>query len=276
MSRAKVLNEIPEDYSEDAANNSIEVDVEAQVADEEVFVEQAEQPQPDPVEPDVPEKYRNKSLSDIVQMHQEAEKLLGKQSSEVGELRGTVDRILQGQLEAQKAPETVQEDDTDFFVDPKTAVNRAIENHPKIREAERYSEEYRKASALQELHTAHPDMRSILSDPKFVEWIGASDFRAKLYRQADQGYDSAAANELLTLWKERMSVASQTEVVEKQARKNQVKAANTGSARGTGQGQRKKVYSRQRLIKLMETDPDGYTKILPDVFLAYQEGRIKP
>ena len=41
MSRAKVLNEIPEDYSEDAANNSIEVDVEAQVADEEVFVEQA-------------------------------------------------------------------------------------------------------------------------------------------------------------------------------------------------------------------------------------------
>ena len=35
----------------------------------------------------LPDKYQGKSTAEIVQMHQEAEKLLGRQSSEVGELR---------------------------------------------------------------------------------------------------------------------------------------------------------------------------------------------
>ena len=37
-------------------------------------------------------------------MHQEAEKLLGKQSSEVGELRKVVDDHIQTQLAQQQAP----------------------------------------------------------------------------------------------------------------------------------------------------------------------------
>ena len=37
--------------------------------------------------PELPEKYREKSLDEIVRMHQEAEKLIGKQAQEVGEVR---------------------------------------------------------------------------------------------------------------------------------------------------------------------------------------------
>ena len=40
----------------------------------------------DPVE-ELPDKYKGKSIQDIVGMHQEAEKLIGKHSGEVGELR---------------------------------------------------------------------------------------------------------------------------------------------------------------------------------------------
>ena len=36
---------------------------------------------------ELPEKYRDKSLDEIVKMHQEAEKLIGKQAQEVGEVR---------------------------------------------------------------------------------------------------------------------------------------------------------------------------------------------
>jgi len=50
-----------------------------------------------PVEDDVPEKYRGKSLKDIVSMHQEAEKLIGRQGSEVGELRKVVDDFIKTQ-----------------------------------------------------------------------------------------------------------------------------------------------------------------------------------
>src|SRR6056297_1952562 len=84
---------------------------------------------------EVPEKYQGKSVKELVAMHQNAEKLLGKQSSEVGELRKVVDSYIQEQLSQQQAPQTQQqydaEDDVDFFVDPEKAVSRAIEKHPK-------------------------------------------------------------------------------------------------------------------------------------------------
>lgn len=40
--------------------------------------------QEQPSAPDVPEKYKGKQLTDLVQMHQEAEKLMGRQGSEMG------------------------------------------------------------------------------------------------------------------------------------------------------------------------------------------------
>jgi hypothetical protein len=226
-------------------------------------------------EPSLPEKYQNKSLQEVVQMHQEAEKLLGKQSSEVGELRGVVDDYIQTQLKQQAPVQQQEEDDTDFFVDPQAAVNRAIENHPKIQEANQVTQRYRKETALAELSKKHPEMDSILKDANFAEWIKSSKIRTQLFVQADQQYDYDAANELFSLWKERASVAQQTVAVEKQARKQQVKSASTGNARGTGQTQRKKQYRRADIIKLMKTDPDRYAALSEEIFQAYAEGRVK-
>jgi len=226
-------------------------------------------------EPSLPEKYQNKSLQEVVQMHQEAEKLLGKQSSEVGELRGVVDDYIQTQLKQQAPVQQQEEDDTDFFVDPQAAVNRAIENHPKIQEANQVTQRYRKETALAELSKKHPEMDSILKDANFAEWIKSSKIRTQLFVQADQAYDYDAADELLSLWKERASVAQQTVAVEKQARKQQVKSASTGNARGTGQTQRKKQYRRADIIKLMKTDPDRYAALSEEIFQAYAEGRVK-
>ena len=227
-------------------------------------------------EPSVPEKYQNKSLQEVVQMHQEAEKLLGKQSSEVGELRKVVDDHIQTQLAQQQAPvQQQEEDDTDFFVDPQAAVSRAIENHPRIREANQVTQNYKKQTALSQLQSKHPEMNTIVQDANFAEWIKGSKIRTQLFVQADQQYDYDAADELFSLWKERASVAQQTVAVEKQARKQQVKSASTGNARGTGQGSRKKVYRRADIIKLMKTDPDRYAALSEEIFQAYADGRVK-
>ena len=230
-------------------------------------------------QPDIPEKYQNKSLEDVVRMHQEAEKLLGKQSSEVGELRKVVDSYIQEQLSQQQAPQTQQqydaEDDVDFFVDPEKAVSRAIENHPKIKEAQEYTQQYKRQTALAQLKGNHPDMEQILQDAKFAEWIKASKVRTQLFVQADQQYDYEAADELFNLWKERQSTVKQTAAVETQARKQQLKSANTGSARGTSEGARKKIYRRADIIKLMRTDPERYQSLSDEIFKAYQEGRVK-
>tara|TARA_R110001592_G_scaffold62816_2_gene192269 strand:- start:2737 stop:3513 length:777 start_codon:yes stop_codon:yes gene_type:complete len=240
----------------------------------EMFSEE-EQVTPEPQEPpSIPEKYQNKSAEELVQMHQEAEKLLGRQSSEVGELRKVVDNYIQTQLTPeQQAPQEVEE--IDFFTDPDKAVDRAIQNHPKIREAEAVTNQYRQSNAMAQLKGKHPDMEAILQDTKFAEWIQASKVRTRLFVDADQKYDHEAADELFSLWKERQNVVQQTAKVEQQARKQAVKAASTGNARGSSESAPKKIYRRADIINLMKTDPNRYAALQPEIMLAYQEGRVR-
>ena len=47
---------------------------------------------------EIPEKYKGKNLEDIVRMHQEAEKLIGRQAQEVGEVRRLADELLKQKL----------------------------------------------------------------------------------------------------------------------------------------------------------------------------------
>tara|TARA_R110001632_G_scaffold16049_1_gene52342 strand:- start:641 stop:1417 length:777 start_codon:yes stop_codon:yes gene_type:complete len=240
----------------------------------EMFSEE-EQVTPEPQEPSpIPEKYQNKSAEELVQMHQEAEKLLGRQSSEVGELRKVVDNYIQTQLTPeQQAPQEVEE--IDFFTDPDKAVDRAIQNHPKIREAEAVTNQYRQSNAMAQLKSKHPDMESILQDTKFADWIEASKIRTRLFVEADQKFDHEAADELFSLWKERQNVVQQTAQVEQQARKQSAKAASTGNARGSSESAPKKVYRRADIINLMKTDPNRYAALQPEIMLAYQEGRVR-
>jgi len=267
MSRATLIDERTEEELE--ATDQLDTQDTVETPEE-------EQPQ----QPEVPEKYHGKSVEDLVQMHQELEKFSGKQSTEVGELRKVVDDYIQTQLSVQQAPQQQQQqddndDDVDFFVDPKTAVSRAIDNHPKIKEAQAYTQQYKQQATLAQLKSSHPEMEQILQDPKFAEWIKGSKVRTQLFVQADQAYDYDAAHELFSLWKERNQVVQQTAQAEKAARKSQVKSANTGNARGTAEGSRRKVYRRADIIKLMRTDPERYQSMSDELLKAYSEGRVR-
>lgn len=248
--------------------------------------EQAEAPsaeeEPEVTEPaveedDLPEKYQGKSASDIARMHQELEKRLGQQSQEVGELRKHFDEYVQTSIQSQQksAPE-VSEEPVDFFSDPAEAVRRAIENHPSLQQAQAVAAEMAKSTALSKLKAAHPDMEDVLKTDNFQEWVNKSDIRRKLYSDADSNYDFAAANELLTLYKERATVVKQTEAVEKQARKQEIKKASTGTARSNPEGSTsKKVYRRRDIIELMNKDPKRYEALMPEIMKAYSEGRVR-
>ena len=267
MSRATLLDERKEEELE--ATDQLDTQDTVETPEE-------EQPQ----QPEVPEKYQGKSVEDLVQMHQELEKFSGKQSTEVGELRKVVDDYIQTQLSEKQAPQQQQQqddndDDVDFFVDPKTAVSRAIDNHPKIKEAQAYTQQYKQQATLAQLKSSHPEMEQILQDPKFAEWIKGSKVRTQLFVQADQQYDYDAANELFSLWKERNQVVEQTAQAEKAARKSAVKSASTGNARGTSEGSRKKVYRRADMSKLMRTGPDRYQRLSDELLKAYSEGRVR-
>ena len=257
---AQLIDERPEEDNVDITNL------------DDVDQQEPEQDNPDDA---LPDKYRGKSVEEIVRMHQEAEKLLGKQSSEVGELRKVVDTFIQQQtqLSQQQAPEP--EDELDFFADPQGSTQKMIDSHPKIKEAEAIAQQYKKTTALTQLQAKHPDMGQIIADDKFLEWIKASKIRTQLLTQADQQYDYEAADELFSYWKERQGIVKQTVELEKKSRKQQVKTASTGTTTGNAPTSRKKIYRRSDIIKMMRDDPDRYATLADEIMQAYREKRVR-
>lgn len=242
--------------------------------------QEPEQGNPEPPaapESQVPEKYNGKSLEDVVRMHQEAEKLLGRQSSEVGDLRNVVDSYINTQLNDQKPSQATETDeDIDFYSDPEKAMSRAIDNHPSVRAAEQSTRAYQQQTSMARLKEGHPDIQEIVTDPKFAEWIHASNIRKKMFVAADQHFDVEAANELFSLWKDRSGAIKQTIQAEKDGRQKAVKDGSTGYTRGNPDSTTsKKIYRRADIIKLMKTDPERYLALSDDIQKAYAEKRVK-
>lgn len=247
------------------AEEATEAVVESEVAEEEAE--------------DLPEKYKGKSAAELARMHQNLESLMGKQSSEVGELRKAVDQLVQSNMQAQATATSAPEpeiDDSEFFTNPRGAVERLIAENPTLQSAQQVAAEMSKQQALAALQNAHPDMNKIVTDDAFQKWVGGSKIRTEMFRKADQQYDYEQANELFNLWKERATTVTQAKAVEKLAQKQQLKRASTGSARANPEGKAvKKVYRRRDIIDLMNRDPKRYQAMQSEIMLAYQEGRVK-
>ena len=226
----------------------------------------------------VPDKYNGKSLEDVVRMHQEAEKLLGRQSSEVGDLRNVVDSYINTQLKSQEPSQAAHDtdEDIDFYSDPEKAISRAIENHPSVKAAEESTRAYKQQTSMSLLQKDHPDIPQIVNDPKFAEWIQASKIRTRMFVQADQHFDTESAHELFSLWKDRSGAINQTLQAEKEGRQKAVKEGSNGYTRGNPDScSSKKIYRRADIIKLMKTDPERYLALSDDIQQAYAEKRVK-
>lgn len=221
---------------------------------------------------DLPEKYKGKSAKEIAKMHQDAEKLIGKQGSEVGELRRVVDDFIKTQSAKDQKPEETLVDD-DFFVEPKSAVKRAIDNHPAIKEAQQASVQMRRAETLSKLESQFPDFMETVQAPEFADWIKSSRVRTELFTRAETQFDYDSAQELLATWKEKQEFTKKVTETSKLDRDKQLKAADIGST-GTSENVSKKKYRRSDIIKLMQTDPDKYDSMSPEIMAAYREGRV--
>ncbi len=224
--------------------------------------------------PEIPDKYRGKSLEDIVKMHQEAEKLIGKQAQEVGEVRKLADELLKQQLSKKEEAPTEEDNDIDFFEDPKKAVTKAVEKHPDVVAAKEAAQRMRAMELQAKLKSKHSDMEQVVSNPEFVEWIKASPTRIRLYQQADAQFDLDAADELLSTYKELRAVKAQQNKSDGAELRNQNLRAAAVDSGGTGETSRK-IYRREDLIRLRITDPTRYEALQPEIMAAYAEGRVK-
>ena len=264
-------------------SNEQEVVQDLSKSDDSTAVEQPSQEveaSPELVE-ELPEKYKGKSAIEIAKMHQEAEKLIGRQANEVHEVRSLADQLLKQQLDANKKvqQQPIEESlEEDFFADPKQAVARTVEKHPAVIEARQAALEMKKMKTAQQLAAKHPDFTTIASDAGFQDWVKSSAIRLNLFAKADAEYDFESADELLSTYKEIKQIKQQqqtqaTQAVESTAQAQAMKAA-TVDVGGSGETSRK-VYRRADLIKLKMTDPNRYDAMSDEIMAAYSEGRVK-
>jgi hypothetical protein len=223
---------------------------------------------------ELPEKYRDKSLDEIVKMHQEAEKLIGKQAQEVGEVRKLADELIKQNLGSRQQQTRQEEPEVDFFENPQKAIQRTVDNHPDIQAARHATLEMKKAQIQQRLAQEHPDFGDIAKDQDFANWVKSSPVRIKLFEQADAGYDYDSANELLSTYKQLRTVKSKQVSDEGEVtRKQNLKAVGVDVG-GSGESS-KKVYRRADLIQLQLRDPDRYAALSDEIMQAYIEKRVR-
>jgi len=267
-------SEIPESTVEPTTNEAVET---FEIADDTVEEHiEAEAEESTEQEYAVPDKFAGKSLEDVINSYENLEKELGRKAQEVGELRKLSDSFLQSQMQQNLQKNEVEEEPTDFFDDPNAAVNKAIENHPKFQEFQRFQQQQAQVAAKTQLETAHPDYTSIVQDKGFLDWVQGSKIRQQLFQAAD-AYNYDAANELLTTWKDRAMI-NKTQEVKEQAeadRQAALKAGKTESRASTGSKGSSKTYRRADLIRLKIQDPAKYESMESEIYKAYSEGRVK-
>ena len=223
---------------------------------------------------ELPEKYRDKSLDEIVKMHQEAEKLIGKQAQEVGEVRKLADELIKQNLGSRQQQTRQEEPEVDFFENPQMAVQKTVDNHPDILAARQVTLEMKRSQIQQRLAQEHPDFGDIAKDQDFANWVKSSPIRIKIFEQADSGYDYDSANELLSTYKQLRSVKQkQTSNEGEVTRKQNLKAVGVDVG-GSGESS-KRVYRRADLIRLKMQDPNRYDALSDEIMQAYQEGRVR-
>jgi hypothetical protein len=223
---------------------------------------------------DIPNFYRDKSLEDVIKMHQEANKLIDRQGKEVGEIRKLADELIKQNLSSNKQSIKEEQPEVDFFENPKEAIRQTVDNHPDVVAGRQAAYDFKKMQIQQKLAQEHPDFGQVASDPDFANWVKSSPIRINLFAKADGEFDYDSANELLTTYKQLRGVKSkQTSDAGEATRKTNLKAASVDVG-GSGESG-KRVYRRADLIRLKMTDPNRYEALSDEIMQAYAEGRVK-
>lgn len=245
------------------------------IFEEEVIEQSAEQEQ-EIVKPKIPEKFKDKSVEDIITSYLELEKAYGHRSNEVGEYRKLADQLLEQQLQTKKKAVEQEEEEPlaldSLLENPEETVSKIVGKATKP-----LQDKLKQYDLLQEktkFEQKHPDWTDIVQSGDFQTWVTSSPLLQQTFIEADKNFDYAKGAELLSLYKSFKPAPQTEEVQAKQAKKDKALKNATLETAATGSTS-KKYLSRKKLMHLRITDPGKYQAMLPEIKLAYSEGRIK-
>lgn len=237
--------------------------------------------------PEVPEKYKGKSVEEIIEMHKNLESAYGRMANDLGQQRSLTDRLLDlkrtEDLQS-NSPQPLPEVTTDDILDkPGDIINQVVEVKLAEKENQLNSRlsQIETSMAQQACMSHHPDLDQVTQAPEFAEWLSRSPLRQQAANQAANG-DWAEADALLTDYKDYMqhTKLSQSSSNNSQA-SGDIEAARNASLEGGKVSENNKssgkIYRRTDLMELRLRKPDTYYDPVfqEEIMQAYREHRVK-
>jgi hypothetical protein len=239
-----------------------------------------------PADVDLPEKFRGKSVKEVVEAYKQLESLNGRMANDLGTQRVLTDRLLNlrrdNDLRQNGAgttqPETPKIKATDLAEDPTGAIEKVVNARlGKVQQdaAQEASEHARNAAAAR-LVQDHPDYQEYVNNPEFTQFINGSPIRKRAAVSAQQG-DFDAGNDLLTEFKAQKKQKMNQQDDNKNLDAARSASLESGARGGDGSSKAGKVYSRADLLRLQLTNPEVYysDEYQAVIMKAYAEKRVK-
>lgn len=246
----------------------------------------AENPTATPAEPafEVPAKYAGKSIEDVIKMHVEAEKAMGRQGNELGELRRFADSLVQRDLSQASEPKkdqsaaapAVEWNDEDPTGSVQAMIKAALSDElAGVKQSLGTLGAQTTEARLVEAHGK--SVAKTWQSQGFVDWVSASKVRQQLYATGNRG-DFDSAHELLDTYKALNKTAAPSDDPEPAtaedptaaAKKVQLESASGRKASNAG----KPTYRRADIMKMRQENPDEYRAHFAAIQQAYIEGRV--
>lgn len=228
----------------------------------------------------LPDKFKGKTIVEIVEVYSNLEKEYGRRNNEIGELRKLTDQLLEFDLK-RKPKEEATEDKLDadsLLENPEEAIRRTLQNDPTLQGIKEKLLKSERATSLKEFEGSHKDWKEVMSSEKFLKWIGSSKIRSQMLVDADRNYDYETGSELLNDFKEFNSAESSDTEADEQAAKDKLEAdhkAITTEKKSKSKGSRRKIYSRAQIINMKINNPNEYESRRDEFDKAYMEGRVR-
>ena len=235
----------------------------------------------------IPEKFKGKSVEDIISAYQNLEALHGRVANELGQTRMSVDQLLHQKREndlrasgAQSVQAIKPKELTasDLLENPQQALDSFLQQREST-----VTQELRDRLARQEATLAqqgftarHPDWQQETNDPDFVNWARQTPYRQTLAARAAQE-DLSAADALLTEYKSYKPLLTRATAQSQ----NLAAARKVGLERSTTAGEENrptgKIIRRADAMALRIRDPEKYEShaFQQELLRAIAEDRYK-
>jgi len=235
---------------------------------------------------EIPERFKDKSVEDVIKSYTELEKAYSRQGNDLGEYRKLTEQLLSLESNggSKEEPKQTQSEDISIdalYDDPKGTIEKVVSQ--RVSGLEQQLQQERFNDRLGQMSQKFEGWQEEVRSPEFSNWVqewANTPVRQRLVMAGDQG-DLEAAEEVLLSYYERKQMAQQAQQSKQKAQRDADLAKGTLESGSPESPESETTFSRRKLLDLRIKAKQGNRQAINflkdnqgDIARAYAEGRL--